>query len=82
MLLPGTQLPDAAGIAERLRLMVEDLSIPATAGATIRPTVSIGVAASGTGSPSLDKLLAHADQAMYQAKRRGRNRVSTEAEPA
>ena len=44
----------------------------------VRPTVSIGVAAAQAQN-SLDQLLALADQAMYLAKRDGRNRVVSDA---
>lgn len=80
VLLPATGLVEAASVAERLRLAVELLAVTGADDAAVRPTVSIGVATSRLGhAPTLDALLATADQAMYAAKRGGRNRVITEA---
>lgn len=76
-LLPATGLPEAAGVAERLRCAVESLAIAGEGGVFIRPTVSIGVASVTLSARSLDSLLASADRAMYVAKRSGRNRVIT-----
>ncbi len=42
-------------------------------------TVSIGIASSSGGSDKPDNLLHRADQALYRAKREGRNRVIAEA---
>jgi diguanylate cyclase (GGDEF)-like protein len=38
-------------------------------------TISVGIAGMANESMSLDTLLDHADQALYQAKEAGRNRV-------
>lgn len=68
--LPDTDLLTAASIAERLRIAVgapsEDL--PGL-------TVSIGAAAIAPGAGGLADLVAQADEALYNAKRAGRNRV-------
>ena len=75
MLLPATGVAEAGAIAERVRATVEALAVPSGEREPIRSTVSIGVACSHASAPSLDSLLAHADRAMYAAKRGGRNRV-------
>lgn len=74
LLLPETDLPQAQVVAERLRsevaaksLMVASRSIPAT--------VSIGVAASVAAMSNISDLMKAADQALYDAKHAGRNRV-------
>ncbi|CNL04040.1 cell signaling regulator [Yersinia enterocolitica] len=70
MLLPGTTLDVAIQVANRLRHNVEMMEI-----ANILPiTISLGVAYwSGEGMP--EDALKLADEALYRAKQRGRNRV-------
>lgn len=71
--LVGISPPQAAEICERLRLAVAEHDWAATApGLVVR--ISVGIAG---GPPPLqaDQLLQRADQALYAAKRGGRNRV-------
>jgi diguanylate cyclase (GGDEF)-like protein len=75
VLLPDTEGPGAAALAERIRATIEDRAIrdPITQRCI---TVSIGVATmtgSEDGEPSA--LVRAADGALYQAKRKGRNLV-------
>ena len=74
VLLPRTGEGGARRLAERVRTAVDALRIPAGEG-TIRPSVSLGVAAALPGDGAAE-LLAKADAALYRAKRSGRNRVS------
>lgn len=67
-LLPGATGEDAFSFAERVRLAVASLRGP------VASTLSAGVAACEP-CESLELLVARADAAMLQAKRRGRNRV-------
>ena len=76
-LLPATHLPIALLVAERVRAGVADSGVVTGRGATVRPTVSVGVAMLAAGPLSFDGLLAEADQAMYDAKRSGKNRVGS-----
>lgn len=85
LLLPGTDLGGARAAAERVRLAVEQLTIR-YAGTVLRVTVSAGVAEwapdeTGCGE-GIDRLLARADAALYDAKRHGRNRVVVAPAPA
>jgi diguanylate cyclase (GGDEF)-like protein len=74
MLLPETALDSAAFVAERLRRAIADTPLM-IAGAPIRLTVSIGVAAAGAGMDGVAALMKEADAALYRAKHGGRNRV-------
>lgn len=69
LLLPNTPLDAALQVAERIRTAC----IPQ--GEEVGCTVSIGVTLSLPHDDSLDKMLARADAALYQAKNTGRNRV-------
>jgi diguanylate cyclase (GGDEF)-like protein len=81
VVLPGLAPERAEFTAERLRRAVQDLHL-AQGDDRLQITVSIGVAgcAADEAAPSLDELLARADQALYRAKAQGRNRVE-QAEP-
>jgi two-component system cell cycle response regulator len=76
VLLTNTGLTQAAALqtAERLRnaLGAQDFAF---SGRKVRLTVSIGVAYSTGKSAVPESILAWADQALYQAKRSGKNRV-------
>lgn len=74
VLLTSTDLPGAVEFAERFRLQVAHN--PAQAGDSPIPiTVSIGVTEIGRGDDGPDCILARADEALYRAKRNGRNTV-------
>jgi diguanylate cyclase (GGDEF)-like protein len=75
ILLPGTELDAAAVFAERLRQRVAQAPMQLDDGVTLKITVSIGIAAMGGKTPGGDPALVRADQALYCAKRGGRNRV-------
>jgi diguanylate cyclase (GGDEF)-like protein len=71
VLLPGATLAEAEEVAERLR---ESVGAAPVAGQGV--TMSFGVAASSDGeSFDFEALYARADQALYRAKRGGRDRV-------
>jgi len=75
VLLPEVDAPLALEIAERLREGIAHLKVQINSH-EIAFTVSIGVATCNHVTPTLEILLARADQAMYVAKHRGRNRVA------
>ena len=74
LILPHTDLEGAHAIAERIRSAVEGLRVARTDGrGLLRVTASLGVAASTDGDK--DALIADTDQALYEAKRSGKNRT-------
>ncbi len=85
IILPNTGLDGAREVAERIRAGIEQAALP-HAGSQVAPyiTVSLGVAALVPGHDSHPGMLvALADQALYTAKRGGRNRVCVaDTEPA
>ncbi len=73
ILLPETSLDVALSIAERLRQRVQESTIPVVGNITI----SLGVALwePGISDMPIDRTFKLADEALYQAKQEGRNRV-------
>jgi diguanylate cyclase (GGDEF)-like protein/PAS domain S-box-containing protein len=74
VLLPSTNLASAQRVAERLRVALEEHPTPTDVG-PVRCTVSIGVATMDEAIDSVEALLKRGDEALYAAKRSGRNRV-------
>jgi diguanylate cyclase len=72
-LLPQTDLTGALILAERFRLAIEQQATTCQAN-TIKVTISLGVS-DATSKDSAENLLKRADDALYQAKDSGRNRV-------
>jgi len=74
ILLPETGSAGAQVIAERLRLRISDLAVPID-DKLVSCTVSIGVAAAEKDASFLWPTFKRADEALYEAKMSGRNRV-------
>lgn len=81
LVLDSLNLPEALGVAERLRTTVEQQKLEID-GHAIRYTVSIGVVSTGEAGYDLARMIAVGDRAMYEAKRAGRNRVLAAGVPA
>ncbi|EFW39324.1 diguanylate cyclase DgcA [Treponema phagedenis] len=79
VMLYNTNSKEAQKIAERIRTLIQDLSIQYNE-FEVRVTISIGVATFLQKMESLKNLLERADIALYQSKENGRNRVSISAE--
>ena len=77
IILPATELHLAQKIGERIRKAIA--AKPFSAGAlsgTLNITVSVGLSTLAGSSDKVDDFLKRADQALYRAKREGRNRVT------
>jgi diguanylate cyclase (GGDEF)-like protein len=72
LLLPETNRTDAFALTERLRSAVERLRLEAP---KVVRTISVGLAEVLPGETAVDAALARAHQALYAAKRAGRNRI-------
>jgi diguanylate cyclase (GGDEF)-like protein len=80
VLLPGVDLAMATCIGERICASVSRQPFALSSGQKLLVSVSIGVACWNQHEP-LDALLVAADEALYQAKREGRNRVVAPERP-
>jgi two-component system cell cycle response regulator len=80
VIMPDTDMGFAHAAAERLRQSLELTPIPISRSPNkISITASFGIASSAGGDDNSDKLIYRADQALYRAKREGRNRVVADA---
>jgi diguanylate cyclase (GGDEF)-like protein len=74
ILMPGTDLEEAAQVAERMRQAIL-AAVPPLDDHECAYTASFGVAAFRVDTPTMVSLLGRADTALYRAKENGRNRV-------
>ncbi|MCG8684636.1 MAG: GGDEF domain-containing protein, partial [Desulfobacterales bacterium] len=77
ILLVETDLKLAKNIAERIRALVEDLEVCFDT-KIIRFTVSVGLSQLLIDDDNFDKLMKRTDDALYQAKKAGRNQVAVQ----
>ena len=80
IVMPETDMPVATAVAERLRdrIASEPFSIQQDTG-SLEVTISIGIATLDSLNDKGANILKRADQALYRAKRDGRNRVVADA---
>jgi diguanylate cyclase (GGDEF)-like protein len=81
VVLPETASNPALHAAQRLRHAVSELRFPAGRGEAFGVTMSIGVAMVTHEDEDFAHVMARADQALYLAKARGRDRVEGPEEP-
>jgi diguanylate cyclase (GGDEF)-like protein len=75
LLLPETRPAEAAAVAEKLRAAIQARTITLENGVELHVTASFGVACYQQGKEGVTHLIEQADQALYRAKDKGRNRV-------
>ncbi len=75
VLQPDATVEAAAAVAERIRVAVAAATVVAADGARVAGTVSIGVAGFPRSATDEHSLFRHADAALYDAKRHGKDRV-------
>jgi diguanylate cyclase (GGDEF)-like protein len=79
VLLPGTAPEGALNVAEKIRGAIEGCSFTGKL-ESLKITASLGLATLGTnGATSFDTAYQKADQALYNAKGKGRNRIEFSA---
>ncbi|MCR6663315.1 MAG: diguanylate cyclase [Luteimonas sp.] len=81
LMLPGTDIDEAAVLAEALRQSFEAMRVEAD-GEAMRATLSIGISGYPQHLPDPQVLVREADLALYAAKLRGRNNVVLSTDPA
>ncbi len=84
VLMPDTDAEGALKLCERIRVSLSESPYPLDDRATIRLSASIGVATATAGDETvfeLSPLYARADEALYEAKKAGRNRVTSYRDP-
>jgi two-component system cell cycle response regulator len=81
VVLPQTDVPGGAAVAEKIRLAVAASSVGTPAG-LVEMTVSVGVSGVSAfpdrGAVTLEQLLRRADDCLYSSKHQGRNRVTVD----
>ncbi|HUS96738.1 MAG TPA: PleD family two-component system response regulator [Hyphomicrobiaceae bacterium] len=75
IIMPDTTMADGFQIAERIRSKIAEEPFYVSPDCPIVTTASVGMATIETTSDTVDTLFKRADNALYAAKREGRNRV-------
>ncbi len=77
VILTGCLGPDLEKHVQKMRRLVEESGTEVSAG-IVKVTVSMGAVPVPSASVTPEQLVARADELLYQAKKRGRNRVKTD----
>jgi diguanylate cyclase (GGDEF)-like protein/PAS domain S-box-containing protein len=81
VVLPGGGKVDALAVADRIRAQIGARTFLASGGLEVQLGASFGVATYPDDAADLDDLLALADDALFTAKRRGRNTIVAAGDP-
>ena len=73
--LPNVDRDKLVALCERMRKSIEALSIKTTSNDAVKVTISIGIAFLEDDIENLSSLMKNSDDALYDAKDKGRNRV-------
>jgi two-component system cell cycle response regulator len=79
IIMPDTDITRAHQVGERLRACIADDSFQISAAKNVPVTASVGLATLERWDDTPETIIKRADNALYSAKREGRNRVVTEA---
>lgn len=79
LIMPNTGLSGAYRIGERIRTRIASEAFQTGQASRLRVTASVGIAAIAGESDTPESILKRADNALYAAKRRGRNRIASTA---
>jgi len=79
VIMPDTDINHAYRVAERLRTFIAADGFTVSRTDSIRVTASVGIATLETSEDTPEAVIKRADDALYAAKRRGRNHVSPRA---
>ncbi|MEL6179818.1 MAG: sensor domain-containing diguanylate cyclase [Myxococcota bacterium] len=84
LLLPQTAAQTALVAAERLRCEIEEMEVSIEEGKPLKVTASFGIAEADLEAEedSLEAMIKRADDALYQSKQAGRNRVTVHGSPS
>jgi diguanylate cyclase (GGDEF)-like protein len=80
-ILPETETGGAITLAEKLRGTLEQTPITLSEGTVLHKTVSIGVAEASASDNDFSEIIMRSDEALYEAKAGGRNRVCLSPSP-
>ena len=82
ILMPGCNLAQGKQIGDRVRMSLANSPVRILESESVTFTSSIGLAGTEAHGHALKPLLIAADEALYEAKRAGRNRLATRSDPS